>query len=72
MNRNGIVAAAILTFVVGIVILVTAQHLILPLPVMQERAGGMPWYITWIMVWITVLCAVALGGFLIAATTRRK
>jgi hypothetical protein len=39
---------------------------------MQERAGGMPWYITWIMVWITVLCAVALGGFLIAATTRRK
>ena len=72
MNRNGIIAAAILTFIVGIALLVAAQHLILPLPVMQQRAGGMPWYITWAMVWITVLCAVALGGFLISATVRRK
>ena len=72
MNRNGIIAAAILTFVVGIAILIAGQNLILPLPVMQQRAGGMPWYITWAMVWITVLCAVALGGFLISATVRRK
>jgi hypothetical protein len=32
----------------------------------------MPWYITWAMVWITVLCAVALGGFLVSATVRKK
>jgi hypothetical protein len=72
MNRNGMLAAAILTFVVGIAILLAAQNLILPLPVMQQRAGGMPWYITWAMVWITVLCAVALGGFLISAVVRKK
>ena len=72
MNRIAIIAAAIVTFGIGIAILITGQNLILPLPVMQQRAGGMPWYITWAMVWITVLCAVALGGFLISATVRRK
>jgi hypothetical protein len=72
MNRTGIVAAAVLTVVVGIAILLAAQNLILPLPVMQQRAGGMPWYITWAMVWITVLCAVALSGFLMSATLRKK
>jgi hypothetical protein len=39
---------------------------------MQLRGGGGPWYVTWAMVWITVLCAVWLGGFLIASTTRKK
>ena len=72
MNRAAMLTAAIATFVIGIAILIAGQNLILPLPVMQQRAGGMPWYITWAMVWITVLCAVTVGGFLIAATTRRK
>ena len=72
MNRTAILLAAIVSFAIGIAIFIAGQNLILPLPVMQQRAGGMPWYITWAMVWITVLCAVALGGFLIAATMRRK
>jgi hypothetical protein len=72
MNRSAIIAAAIVTFVIGIALLIAGQNLILPLPVMQQRAGGMPWYITWAMVWITVLCAVALGGFLVSATVRKK
>ena len=72
MNRVGMITAAVVTFLIAIAILIAGQNLILPLPVMQQRAGAMPWYITWAMVWITVLCAVALGGFLIAATTRRK
>jgi hypothetical protein len=72
MNRIAIVAAAIASFGIGIALLIAGQNLILPLPVMQQRAGGMPWYITWAMVWITVLCAVVLGGFLISATVRRK
>ena len=72
MNRIAIVAAAIASFGIGIALLIAGQNLILPLPVMQQRAGGMTWYITWAMVWITVLCAVVLGGFLISATVRRK
>jgi len=72
MNRTAMIAAAIVTFGIGVAILILGQNLILPLPVMQERSGGMPWYITWAMVWISVLCAVALGGFLIAATVKKK
>jgi len=72
MNRTAMIAAAIVTFGIGVAILILGQNLILPLPVMQQRAGGMPWYITWAMVWVSVLCAVALGGFLIAATVKKK
>ena len=72
MNRPSIIVAALVTFVIAIVTLILANNLILPLPVMQERAGGMPWYITWAMVWISVLCSVALGIFLLAATVKRR
>lgn len=72
MNRIGIILAAIATFGIAIANLILAQNLILPLPVMLERAGGMPWYITWAMVWVSVACAVALGGFLLTSMARRK
>ena len=72
MNRSAIVAAAVLTFVIAIATFLLAQNLILPLPVMRERAGVMPWYITWAMVWISVFCAVALGGFLLTSSARKK
>ena len=72
MNRTALVAAAILTFGIAITTLILGQNLILPLDVMVQRAGGMPWYITWAMVWVSVLCAITLGGFLIMATVRKK
>ena len=71
MNRVSIIAAALGSFGIGIALLITGQNLILPLPVMQQRAGGMPWYITWAMVLITVSCAMVLGGFLVASTRKR-
>ena len=72
MNRPALIAAAVLTFGIALVTIILGQNLILPLDVMRERAGGMPWYITWAMVWVSVLCAIALGGFLIAATVKKK
>jgi len=72
MNRIGIVLAAVVTFAIANANYILAQNLILPLPVMRERAGGMPWYITWAMVWVSVACCVALGGFLVAATMKKK
>ena len=72
MNRVAIVISALVTFGVGVTVIILGQNLILPLPVAAERGAGVPWYITWAMVWVTVLCAVALGGFLIAATVRKK
>jgi len=71
MNRTAILLAAIVAFGIGLALLIAGQNLILPLSVMKERAGGMPWYITWAMVLITVSCAMVLGGFLVASTRKR-
>ena len=71
MNRSAIILAAIVTFGIAIANLLLAQTLILPLSVMKERAGGMPWYITWAMVWVSVFCCVALGGFLVVSTRKK-
>ena len=71
MNRTAILLAAIVTFGIAIADLVLAQNLILPLSVMKERAGGMPWYITWALVWLSVFCSLALGGFLVAAARKK-
>jgi hypothetical protein len=72
VNRTAIVLAALATLGLGVIVIILGQNLILPLPVATERGAGVPWYITWAMVWVTVLCAVALGGFLIASTARKK
>lgn len=67
MNRIVVVVAAVACFVLSIALIVLGQQLILPLPVATERGAGVPWYVTWIMVWVTVGCAVALGAFLISS-----
>lgn len=67
MNRIVVVSAAVLCFVLAIALLILGQQLILPLPVATERGAGVPWYVTWIMVWVTVGCAVALGAFLLSS-----
>ena len=70
MNRIGIVIAAVVVFAVAVVNIVLGRNLILPLPTMIERGAGMPWYLTWAMVWVTVACAVVLGGFLLSSVAR--
>lgn len=72
MNRPAIVIAALVTFLLGLAAYLLGQNLILSLPTMQQRGGGGPWYVTWAMVWITVLCAVVLGWFLLASMTRKR
>ena len=72
MNRPAIVIAALVSFVMGIAAYLLGQNLILSLPTMRERGGGGPWYVTWAMVWVTVLCAGVLGWFLIASTVRKR
>ena len=72
MNRPVILLSALVVFVIAAATLMLGWNLILPLPTMQQRGGGGPWYVTWAMVWITALCAIWLGGFLIASTGRKK
>jgi hypothetical protein len=71
MNRTVIVLAAIVTFGIAAADLLLAQNLMLPLAVMRDRAGAMPWYITWAMVLVSVLCCVTLGGFLLTSARRK-
>ena len=72
MNRVAIVISALVTFGVAVTVIILGQNLILSLPVATERGAGVPWYITWAMVWVTVLCALALGTFFIRSTARKK
>ena len=71
MNRPSILLAAVVVFAIAIVNLVLAQNLMLPLSVMRDRAGAMPWYVTWAMVWVSVICCVTLGGFLLTSTRKK-
>jgi hypothetical protein len=72
MNRPAVLVAALITFGLAVAVFILGQNLILSLPVATERGAGVPWYITWAMVWVTVLCAVALGTFFIRSTARKK
>lgn len=70
MNRVGILIAAALVFALAVANVVLGQRLILPLAVAEQRGAGVPWYLTWGMVWLSVACAAALGAFLLASTLR--
>lgn len=72
MNRPVILLSALVVFVIAAATLMLGWNLILTLPTMQQRGGGGPWYVTWAMVWITALCAIWLGGFLVASTRRKR
>jgi hypothetical protein len=67
MNRVAVLLAGIVCLVLSVALFILGQRLILPLPVATERGAGVPWYVTWAMVWVTVGCALALGGFLFAS-----
>ena len=72
MNRVAIILVAIVTLGLAVAAVILGQNLILPLDVSTQRGAGVPWYITWAMVWVTVLSAVALAGFLLKSATPRK
>jgi hypothetical protein len=65
MNRVAVLIAAIACLALAVALFILGQRLILPLPVATERGAGVPWYITWAMVWVTAGCAVALAVFLL-------
>jgi hypothetical protein len=72
MNRFVIVLAALVVFGIAVANVMLGQRLILPYDVVEQRGAGVPWYITWVMVWISVACAVTLGLFLISALRGRS
>jgi hypothetical protein len=67
MNRPAIVVAAVVVFAMAVANIVLGRNLIMPLAAAQERGAGMPWYIVWTMIGLTVLSGIALGVFLISS-----
>ena len=72
MNRSAIVISVLVLLGLAIANVLLGSNLITPLAVAEERGAGVPWYIVWSMVGLTAGCALVLGGFLLAATAKRK
>jgi hypothetical protein len=68
MNRPAILIAALVTLGIAAINVVLGRNLIMPLEQAQKGGVGVPWYIVWVMIGMTVVSALALGLFLILAT----
>lgn len=67
MNRNVWIVAGIVVFALAIVSVMLGMGLVPPREIAQERGTGAGWWLVWTVIWITVLTAVSLGVFLVAA-----
>jgi hypothetical protein len=67
MNRNVWTVAGILVLALGLINVVLGLNLVPTMAVAQERGTAPGWWLIWVVIAATVACAVALGGFLIAA-----
>jgi uncharacterized membrane protein len=67
MNRNVWIVAGLVVIALGIVNVILGTNLVPTIAVAQERGTAAGWWLIWVVIALTVVCAVALGGFLLAA-----
>jgi uncharacterized membrane protein len=67
MNRNVWILAGIVVFVLAAVSVMLGMGLVPPKEIAQERGTVAGWWLVWTVIWMTVLSAVTLGVFLVAA-----
>jgi hypothetical protein len=67
MNRNVWIVAGIGVIALGIVNVILGLNLVPTIAVAQERGTAAGWWLIWCVIALTVISAVALGGFLVAA-----
>ena len=67
MNRNVWIVAGIVVIALGILNIILGMNLVPTMAVAEERGTGTGWWLIWSVIALTVVCAVALGGFLLAA-----
>ena len=72
MNRPAILITAFVVVAIGLANVILGLNLITPLDVATERGAGVPWYIVWAMVLLTLGSALALGGFLISSLRQSR
>jgi hypothetical protein len=71
MHRPAIIVAAIASFGLAVFSFILGVNLVPTLATLTERGLVAPWYVVWVMIWLTVLSAVTLGVFLIVTVTRQ-
>jgi hypothetical protein len=67
MNRNVWIVAGIVVIALGILNIILGLNLVPTKAIAEERGTGPGWWLIWSVIALTVVCAVALGGFLLAA-----
>jgi hypothetical protein len=67
MNRNVWIVAGIVVIAIGILNVILGMNLVPTLTVAQERGTAPGWWLIWSVIALTLVCTLALGGFLLAA-----
>ena len=67
MNRKVWIVAGIVVIALGILNVILGMNLVPSMAVATERGTGPGWWLIWSVIALTVVCALALGGFLLAA-----
>jgi hypothetical protein len=67
MHRNVWIVAGIVVIALGIVNVILGLNLVPTMAVAEERGTAPGWWLIWSVIVLTVICAVVLGGFLLAA-----
>jgi hypothetical protein len=67
MNRRVWIVTGIVVIALGIVNVILGMNLVPTIAVAQQRGTAPGWWLIWSVIALTMLCALALGGFLLAA-----
>ena len=67
MNRNVWIVAGIVVLALGVMNVILGMNLVPTKAIAEQRGTGAGWWLIWSVIGLTVICAVSLGGFLLAA-----
>jgi hypothetical protein len=67
MNRRVWIVAGIVVIALGLMNVILGMNLVPTIAVAQQRGTAPGWWLIWSVIALTVLCALALGVFLLAA-----
>jgi hypothetical protein len=67
MNRNVWIVAGIVVIGIGILNVILGMNLVPAKAIAEERGTGPGWWLIWSVITLTVISAVSLGGYLLAA-----
>jgi hypothetical protein len=67
MNRSVWIVTGIVVIAIGILNVILGMNLVPTLTVAQERGTAPGWWLIWSVIALTLVCTLALGGFLLAA-----